>query len=680
MMNKKYVLFLWMLFLVDILSAQNARAYERAADKALTNNDLYSSIIYYQNAIALDSTNFDWMYKLADAAEKFNSYDLAETYFDKIRLSPHRSEFAQVDFRAASIKKQLGKYDEAIAILEIYKKIPTLTLDNLNDADYAIIDCRKTKMASIRADSTQITHLDKTVNSEFSEFAPALWGDSLVFTSYRFKNKKDNHDPKRIMSKVLFKEHNEKKRAQQMTNVNEEHISVGHTALSLDNQRLYCTQCQYIDNEAAAMRCKLYYRNREKNNHWSNPIPLPDLINGAAYTSTMPALGRDSLGAEILYFVSDRPDGKGKMDIWAAKVLPNDVFEQPYNLPLNTEKNDITPFFHTKSQTLFFSSDGRGGMGGYDCFSTRKKNRSWGVVRTISAPVNTGYNDIYLWVAPDSLKGYLASNRPGSMYLDAANKTCCYDIYELNFPKKKKINVTEIIDNHYVLSKQGKRLFPKNAILKDLDTATMRNLRDVEDLVPITVYFDNDQPKRGTNDSMTVQTYAKNYKDFVGVENEYWVNYAAVISKEETTRKRQAVTAFFDKKVTYGYQKLQIFSEKILEALEAGDTITINMRGFTSPSGLLSYNYAMARRRTQCIENELINSNNQALKPYIDNGQLMIFHTSLGDLLAPQYVVEEMKQRGSAALYSLDVARERRVEIFKIERKKQQKIEKNGSQ
>lgn len=673
MMKTLYLLIFWMFVSSRILLAQDANAYVRAADKALINNDLYSAVTYYQNALTLDTFNIDLMYKLANAAERSNSYELAATYFEKIRLSPRRTDFLEADMRLASIKKQIGKYEEAIEIVENYKKMPALTPDNLNDADYFIIDCRKGKVAAARADSTKITHLDKNVNTEFSEFAPSLWGDSLVFTSYRFTNRKDKHDPKRIMSKVLFQDQSEKKKAQQLTSVNEEHISVGHTALSLDNQRLYCTQCQYINENAAAMRCRLYYRNREKNYLWGKPIPLPDLINGDAYTSTMPALGRDSSGAEMLYFVSDRPDGKGKMDIWATKVLPNDVFEKPYNLPLNTADNDITPFFHTKSQTLFFSSDGRKGMGGYDCFSTRKKGRNWGIVRTIAAPVNTGYNDIYLWVAPDSLKGYLASNRPGSMYLDKENKTCCYDIYELDFPKKKKINVADIVDNQFVISKNGKRLFPKNAIIPELDTAVMRTMRDVEDLAPIMIYFDNDQPKRSINDSMTVQTYSKNYKDFVGVENEYWVNYAAIFSKEETAKKRKSVTDFFDKKVSRGYQKLQIFTEKILESLNAGDSITINMRGFSSPSGQLAFNYAMARRRTQCIENELLSLQNSALKPYFESGQLQITHISLGDLLAPQHVIEEMRQRGSAALYSLDVARERRVEIFKVERKRVKK-------
>ena len=74
---------------------------------------------------------------------------------------------------------------------------------------------------------------------------------------------------------------------------------------------------------------------------------------------------------DVLYFVSDREGGKGKMDIWYSIIDKNGSYTHPQNLvTINTAEDDITPNFHSSSNTFYFSSNGYLSMGGFDIYSS----------------------------------------------------------------------------------------------------------------------------------------------------------------------------------------------------------------------------------------------------------------------------------------------------------------------
>ena len=53
------------------------------------------------------------------------------------------------------------------------------------------------------------------------------------------------------------------------------------------------------------------------------------------------------------------------MDIYESQLLDNNKWSKPTRLPknINTAKSELTPFIHPDGKTLFFASDGHGGMG-----------------------------------------------------------------------------------------------------------------------------------------------------------------------------------------------------------------------------------------------------------------------------------------------------------------------------
>ena len=77
---------------------------------------------------------------------------------------------------------------------------------------------------------------------------------------------------------------------------------------------------------------------------------------------------------------------------------------------MNTPADEITPFFHQPTQTLFFSSDGWGGKGGFDIFSIKKsRNQEWQPPQNIS--LNTQQDEFYYSCQTTSKFAYYVSGK-----------------------------------------------------------------------------------------------------------------------------------------------------------------------------------------------------------------------------------------------------------------------------
>jgi hypothetical protein len=122
----------------------------------------------------------------------------------------------------------------------------------------------------------------------------------------------------------------------------------------------------------------------------------PSKLNiNTKYIECSPSLSPDG---NTLYFVSDRPGGFGGKDIWSSERLSNGNWSEPVNLgsKVNTAENEESPFMMADGATLYFSSKGHNGMGGYDIFSTTQNDDGlWSNPENLGSPVNTTGDDFY---------------------------------------------------------------------------------------------------------------------------------------------------------------------------------------------------------------------------------------------------------------------------------------------
>ncbi|HVA97307.1 MAG TPA: flagellar motor protein MotB, partial [Bacteroidia bacterium] len=118
-----------------------------------------------------------------------------------------------------------------------------------------------------------------------------------------------------------------------------------------------------------------------------------------------------------LYFVSERPGGYGRGDIYVSKRISSHEWGKPVNLgpTINTAEDEGGVFMAPDGKTLFFSSEGHNSMGSYDIFKSVLVNGKWTTPVNLGYPINTIYNDVSFVIASDGKTGYFASDRKGGL-------------------------------------------------------------------------------------------------------------------------------------------------------------------------------------------------------------------------------------------------------------------------
>jgi len=175
----------------------------------------------------------------------------------------------------------------------------------------------------------------------------------------------------------------------------------GTAAISADGRTLVFTVCQ--GRRRGFGNCDLYvsYRSGEE---WSEPQNLGADVNSGAWDS-QPALSADG---RTLYFVSDRPGGLGKRDLWRSLREADGTWGKAENLDktLNTVEDDVSPFLHANGRTLFFASEGYAGMGGFDIWMAEWEGSAWSKPENLGYPLNTHEDQVGLTITADGRRGY----------------------------------------------------------------------------------------------------------------------------------------------------------------------------------------------------------------------------------------------------------------------------------
>ncbi len=431
------------------LNAQSFKAWVAAAENAMVSQDYYSALVYYTEALEFDETRTDLKYNTAEAARLFNAYALAEEKYQQVIDQDGDGEYPLASFWLADMKQKLGKYEESKELFDFYLS------ENDGDDEYYTSKAMKESKACAWAidllanpdENIHITHLDENINTAYSEFGAYKKDDKIYFSSLKFDQKDSPYNPDRLISKILRAEEFDLAEVLD-ADVNHEILHTAHNAFTEDQKQMYFTICHFITTND--IRCDLYHRSVNNDGTFGEAVKLPDNINSTAFTSTQPNVGLSPNGEkEVLYFVSDRPGGEGKNDIWYTEIGPDGNYGEPVNLEnINTAEDDITPFYHRPTSKLYFSSEGYQGLGGFDIYMAEKNKRDEYVVDMLPVPLNSSYHDIYYTINDTLTEAYFSSNRFGSFFLENAQEACCYDIYKAEIDAAK-INLTVLtFDNN----------------------------------------------------------------------------------------------------------------------------------------------------------------------------------------------------------------------------------------
>ena len=187
----------------------------------------------------------------------------------------------------------------------------------------------------------------------------------------------------------------------------------GGCSISIDNKRLYFAMMK--QEGGLQPNCDIYV-SEYVNGSWSDIRKISPNVNDPKYWDSQPSIASDGV---TLYFASDRPGGYGGIDLYFTKRDPKTgQWSKPENMgpTINTKGDEKTPFIHSDSETLYFSSNGHFGFGAYDIFYTRKNEKGeWEEPENIGSPINGTTDDTGFLVSRDSKTGYFFSFDEGKV-------------------------------------------------------------------------------------------------------------------------------------------------------------------------------------------------------------------------------------------------------------------------
>lgn len=183
-------------------------------------------------------------------------------------------------------------------------------------------------------------------------------------------------------------------------------LSEGSPTINITNDMLIFTK---LVSTSGYHNYDLYY-SELIDGEWTEPKSLGPNINRPDSWESQASLSSDG---KMLFFASDRPGTYGGSDIWYSQRNSDGTWRKPVNLgpTINTPENERSPFLHTDSKTLYFSSSGHDGMGGQDIFFSKldEKNR-WTAPTNIGYPINSENDEVDFFVSLDGKTGYFSSN------------------------------------------------------------------------------------------------------------------------------------------------------------------------------------------------------------------------------------------------------------------------------
>jgi hypothetical protein len=348
-------------------------------------------------------------FRIAECHYKLYNYDLALTYLDKAK-NLKEDVTKELHYMYGQTYHRLGKIDEAIAAFEKFKTLASEKRVKELDVDLYIGHCKVAKELTAKPLDVTVANMGETVNSRNDDYSPLVSRNdsALYFVSRRSDTKGGNMavDMKFFEDIYVCKREAGGKwgRGESLTGkVNtEEFDNINY--LSADGKVMYIAQNidRYTKSTDIAM-AKL-----GKSGKWSAAKLVPKPVN-STWFDACPTLTDDE---SKMFFVSERQGGKGGADIYKVEKISKRDWGEPVLVEsLNTPNQETTLYLHHTGNTLFFSSNRAGSMGGYDIFKTEYSNGSWSEPVNLGYPINTVNDETHFKMSADGKTGYFSSIR-----------------------------------------------------------------------------------------------------------------------------------------------------------------------------------------------------------------------------------------------------------------------------
>jgi outer membrane protein OmpA-like peptidoglycan-associated protein len=558
-----------------------------------TLNDYLAAEQHFLDAIKADSSFIEAYLVLAEMYEDSKQPSKAINAYQK-GLAINNKFYPLGLIKLGNLEYREGMYEDALSSYNRFLQLNTNSVTQAEKAKDGIVRCIFSMEAMKHPVDFKPVSLGPNVNTSADEYWPSLSADekTLVITRlvpsdnfmkkvqedfYLSKWTDQGWSPIRSAGKPLNTEDNE-----------------GAQTISGDGRFMVFTACNRADGIG---RCDLYSSKRIGDT-WLTPVNMGRPVN-TIYRETQPSLTPDG---RTLYFSSDRPGGKGHHDIWVTHRDIQGSWSVPENLgdSINTPGEEISPFLHPDNQSLYFSSDGWIGLGGYDLFVSRRDSTgTWHKAVNLGYPINTNHDEIGLIVNPRGDKAYYSSDMA---------KVTGRDIYVFDMPvKDRPLMVTymkgKVFDanNHDLLRAQCELIDLQNGNIlysSFSDSLTGEFLVSI----PLNHNYLLNVSRRG------YLFYSENFslKNSFNVDKPYLKDVPMQPVAVGNTIVLRNV--FFETDSFTLKKESMLELNKVVRFLQLNSTIRIEIGGHTDNTGNDEYNQVLSEKRAKAVSGYLISS------------------------------------------------------------------------
>jgi len=548
---------------------------------------------------------FNVLHKLSDAYRLAKDYSNAEKWYAVAMENP-KEEYPYVEYFYGYSLMKNGKYEEAkVAFEKMIKELDNeenlyhiLSIEKIGNCDFAIGEKGKKSSASIRL-------LDSTINAGTTAFGMMYHKDGLLFSAAKIDESapEDYKAALDIYNSDVYlttrdKNGNFSTPKWYEGNVNSP-ANEGGASLSTDGKAMYFTRVNPENHSETGI-----YVTRFFNGRWTEPFRLGEDVNKEGFKSTSPSIADDGT---TLYYSSNRPGGYGGMDIWVTTINTDGETTEPMNLGdnINTKEDEVTPFYHADSKTLYFSSEGHIGFGGLDVFKTTINpiTEWWNSPVNIGQPINSERDDSYFIWSKNMNSGYFSSDRKSCNECDSlqALNINCNKIYEISRPE---INISI------------------SGYVYDFDT---------DEIIPGAMVVFKDI--RGETEDVSITSDEEGYYEMsISVNKEYFITsrkkkYFADAQIQNTLGVVESTSLFQDfylasiptgeieiKGIEYDFaaatlrDKSKAELDKLVDFLNLNNSLRVEIRSHTDERGRDAYNLKLSQSRAQSVVDYLVDN------------------------------------------------------------------------
>jgi outer membrane protein OmpA-like peptidoglycan-associated protein len=382
----------------------------------------------------------------------------------------------------------------------------------------------------------------------------------------------------------------------------------GGVSISVNNKLLFITLVDVIPyqgkNRAGYKRlfdnADIFF-SEFKDGIWTKLESIGSNINTPTTWEAQPSISSDN---KTLYFTRVMDPFGGDMDIYKSERQPNGSWGDPINLgaPINTPGDEKSPFMHSDSYTLYFSSTGHIGLGGYDIFYSKMDDKT-GIFQkptNIGYPINTEKDEHGFVVSKNGDKAYY-----GAAEGEGNNKDLniySFDLYEEARPEKVVFVNGEILNNNGEVPEGAKVMLKNTKTDKEVEAVIDQETGDYVAVMTV---------KEGEDIMLTAKKKGYAFSSQL-ISSDKIVIGKAVKTRKTEIKPIEVGEAYRINDINFATNSYQITPrimkvlDEFIDFLNTNPSLKIDINGYTDNVGNPKDNVSLSENRAKAVYDYLI--------------------------------------------------------------------------